>query len=140
MSTPNPDVSQHSLYHLYSVDLPHTGEIISTQVMCIGVCICHIHSLVVSYLCVYVCRCMLTQLNDCGYIRQQDFVLKQFCILIQLHHAILSIRSLPMTPTKRKSPTEHTNCISSRDVPYIQYSANCKYPAIQPDIKPLSSR
>ena len=38
--------------------------------VCMCVCVCHHHSPVDSFLCVYVCICMLTPLNDCNYIRQ----------------------------------------------------------------------
>ena len=37
---------------------------------CMCVCVGHHHSPVNSYLCAYVCICMLTPLNDCDYIRQ----------------------------------------------------------------------
>ena len=36
----------------------------------IHVCVCHHHSPVDSFLCVYVCICMLTPLIDCDYMRQ----------------------------------------------------------------------
>ena len=39
-----------------------------------GVCVCHHRSPVDSFLCVYVCICMLTPLNDCDYIRQYSIV------------------------------------------------------------------
>ena len=38
------------------------------------VCVCHDHSPVGSFLCVYVSICMLTPLNDCDYIRQYFIV------------------------------------------------------------------
>ena len=59
-----------------------------------GVCVCHHHSPVNSLLCVYVCICMPTPLDDCDYIRQYFTVnyevlrIKNSIVFpIQLHHA-----------------------------------------------------
>ena len=37
--------------------------------VCVCVRVCHHHYPVDSFLCMYVCICMLTPLNDCDYIR-----------------------------------------------------------------------
>ena len=71
--------------------------------VCMGgvcVCVCHHHSPVDSFFCVYESICMLTPLNDCDYIRQYFTVnYRVFCI----KNGIVFPYNFLSSPRKKKS-------------------------------------
>ena len=81
--------------------------------VCMRVCVCHHHSPVDSFLCVYVSICMLTPLNDCDYIRQYFTVLcnTKFFVLKMVFYSYISTScNLLSSQRKKKVKRFHLIC------------------------------